>query len=202
MKFDPRSRQLGTALSASLTGWTQRSLIKSIQSGTVTVNGIAGPSSGTTTVTAVSTGNTLVFCLGQTIASGAGASNRGEMIEPTLLLTNGTTVTATVYSTADGVATVDVVVGFFLLEFVPGVLKQVQSGLISLTGAATSATATVTTVTTGKSLLYSTGRWTATNVYGSSPRIVLTNATTVTASRPGTGGSTDSRIAYVLAEWF
>lgn len=201
-RFDPRTALLGGGLWSRVSQWGQRSLIKSVQYGTITTNGTGNPNSATATITAVNVASALVFPLGMTIASNGG-SNQAEMIEPTLILTNATTVTSQTWSTYDGFGNVDVVAGFVVVEFVPGVVRSVQRGIITVAGAATSATATLAPgVNTAKTVLWSNGRYNTNQQLGNSPRVVLTNATTVTASRPFTATNTDSHIAWSVAEFF
>lgn len=83
---------------------------------------------------------------------------------------------------------------------VPGTIKSIQRGVINISGA--SATATVTAVVVAKSTLTMLGSSINAGA-GSDARdyahIVLTNSTTITATR-GNTGTTSSAVAWELVE--
>lgn len=87
---------------------------------------------------------------------------------------------------------------------VPGGIKSVQRGTISIAGTFASATATVVSVDTNKAELRMLGFTSsaAGAVNGTStPRIALTNATTITAERAGAGADVVV-VSYELTELY
>ncbi len=82
-----------------------------------------------------------------------------------------------------------------------GGIKSIQRGVISIAGAASSNTATITSVDTAKaviSCLGSTGTDASTN--SSSGYVALTNATTVTATRGGSSGT--GSVSWQVVEYY
>ena len=78
-----------------------------------------------------------------------------------------------------------------------GSIKSIQRGTIAITGAASSQTATITSVDTTKTQLRMLGASVTTNV-NEMPYIVLTNATTITATRVGSANTTT--VSWELTE--
>lgn len=80
------------------------------------------------------------------------------------------------------------------------VIKSIQYGTITLAGVASN-TATITTVSTTKSVLHFLGN-TATSTSGETfmTKLSLTNATTITADR--TNASATSVIGFCIAEYY
>lgn len=77
-----------------------------------------------------------------------------------------------------------------LTQFLPGSIKSIQRGTITIANSSTSNTATITSVDTAKSILFLLGaESTETSVANTNVRLALTNATTVTMSRGGSTGS-------------
>ena len=103
------------------------------------------------------------------------------------------------------VSTVDGVVDNCYTELgsgsgIPGTFKSVQRGTISLAGVASN-TATISAVTTSKSRLRYLGSTTDTDSASVNLNIVLTNSTTITASRGfATGGAITSVVSYEIEE--
>ena len=182
MRFGARVR--GSApVSTWLGGGSGR--IKSIQAGTITLN---SATSNTATVTAVSVENAILIWLGNTHAVASGGYRN---LNTRLALTNATTITATI-NTANAT---DTVVSFVLLEFYAGFIRSVQRGTI--TGATTAA---ITAVDTNKSFLVPMG-YTTDNAAGDTsqaPKLVLTDATTVTQ----TGGGAGTVSGYQVVQLF
>lgn len=182
-----RSRSLG--LYRTRIGLELPSLIKSIQRGTIAVT---TPSlSNTATITAVNMDRSRLRYLSlKTTGGGANAPTR-------LTLTNATTITAN--RSAEGGQ--DSTVSFEVTEYQPGVLKSVQRGTITLGPAANSNTATITAVNMAKTELNWLGLETD-DATGSDQfsEVVLTNATTITATRITSTGTTI--ISYEVVEWF
>lgn len=181
--------------------WGASSLIKSIQ--TVGVSVGASAATATATITAVNPNHTIL--LRESWYGNFGVGNSPGASLSDLTLTNATTVTATVYTTGTGT---DSFQRGYVVEFMPGVLKSAQYGNITIASSAASATATITAVNTAKALLLfcghtstASGAYSATDIKDLSAYMDLTNSTTVTALRPGTGANAlGSR--FCIAEMF
>lgn len=187
----------GTNATSLLLRQSQRSLIKSIQSGTTTIP--IGGTTNTSTVTGVVLANSVLLSLGWTMNSAA-ETNAGRY-NLRISLTNPTTITATAYDSGPASAPVT---SWMLVEFMPGVIKTRQEGTISLTTVA-SVTATVTAVTVQKSALFPigySGGQDPSLAQGASARLALTNATTITASKIGTSALVPMTVGYQLVEFF
>jgi hypothetical protein len=168
-------------------------LIRSVQRGTISIGPAA--SSNTATIVSVDPVNAVVRWLGQSYGTDGVVDERPGWTYVTL--TNATTVTATRGATSNtSTASYEVV------EFAPGVIRSIQRGTIAL-NAATSATGAVTEVNSSKSELTYTGE-TSGDGFGYPARylirVVLTNSTTVTATR---GNATNNMVSsYQLVEFF
>lgn len=184
-----RTRLLGP--SARLAQWLQRSQIKSIQRGTVTLNNVT---SATATITSVDLSNARITMLGVQVAT---TSTVAAEVFCRVALTNATTVTGFVTT---GEAN-NKVISFEVIEYYPGVIRLVQRGTIA-TAAASSNTATITSSDVTKSTLDFLGFVTSeaalqgTTIAG---QLVLTNATTVTWTL---GGSHTTTCGYQVILWF
>lgn len=168
--------------------WGASSLIKSVQTGTITI--AAAGTSNTTTITTVIPDNSVVIF--------GGCTPTGNDIPNAAFcrvdLTNATTVTAS-RAVASGNGN-DVI--YTVVEYWPGVLRSVQRSTIVVT-----TTATITAVNTAKAYVSSLGFTTtqATSVdaeHFQLPRVVLTNSTTVT----GTAGAVNATIGFEVVEFF
>lgn len=83
------------------------------------------------------------------------------------------------------------------MSYATSVIKSIQRGTISITG--TSATATITSVSTAKSAVAFLGF--QSNSYSiDAPSVTLTNATTVTATR--SVGTNTSICGYQVVEYY
>ena len=159
--------------------WGASSLIQSIQYGTVSVS---GTTSGTATITAVDTADSMLVFMGQSCTDTTSFFERGNV---GLSLTNSTTVTATKAGSNS-----NIVAGFCVVEFYPGVVKSVQRG----SRAGFNATSTITEVNTGKVWVMHLGY---VGVVGNTyfpeydaVRCELTNSTTLTMKNSNAGGAT------------
>lgn len=86
-------------------------------------------------------------------------------------------------------------------QFAPNSIKSIQRGVISITNGNTSNTATITSVDTTKSLLnYLGGNASSGNASDAAARIVLTDATTITANR--TGSNNSASFGYEIVEYY
>lgn len=171
--------------------WGASSLIKSIQRGTISIT--SGATSNTATIAAVDPNNTRIVFLNTIPPSGGGTETNACRVA----LTNSTTVTAFVNSTGAS----DRIVGYEVIEYLPGVIKSVQRGTLA-TSAAASGTATITAVDMNKATLDHLGYTMTTSANVSTDgwfKLILTDSTTVT----GNGLSAYTRTAgYQVIEWF
>lgn len=171
--------------------WGASSLIKSVQEGVVSLSTNA---SATATIAAVATGNSLIFATG---TSDDQASEVAQNTNCLIELTNATTVTAT----RDQSGGVTESASFVVVEFLPGVIKSVQRGTITIAGGATSNTAAITSVNTAKAFTTPLGSTTTAAADASNnARLATTNATTITATRVGTGNP--ATFGYQVVELF
>jgi hypothetical protein len=163
-----RTRLTGNLTDSRVSHWLKPTGVKSVQKFSIDTSATT-----TATITAVDTGNSYVQWTGST-STVAGTVNRetGRVV-----LTNSTTVTATESTDAT------IVIHGIVVEYWPGLIKTLQVGTVTLTGAAT-ATATITTVNTAKAILipegYSGNIGDAAQHGQSFYSLDLTNATTVT----------------------
>ena len=82
------------------------------------------------------------------------------------------------------------------------VIKSVQRGVITINNITSSATATISAVTTTKTQLNFLGAsTTGSTALESNPRIVLTNGTTVTATR-GNSADVTITVSYEVIEYY
>lgn len=148
-------------------------VIKSIQRGTITIAAASLTNTATLSPT-VDPANSLLHWLGE---SGTfSTSNRTDPGWAGLTFTSGTTITATRTDTNNPCT-----VSFEVIEYHPGILKSVQRGNKTLTGATT--TVTITSVTTTKAMLEylgHTGDTALFTVIRHTANMVLTNSTTIT----------------------
>lgn len=188
-RFDPRERGVGFPFQNLVSSWLKRSMIKGVvQRGTIT---ITGATTGTATITSIDPNNSRLRFLGAT-------STDNTLTAPKFLtrltLTNATTITATLV-TSPGASSV--VISFEITEYFPGVIRSIQRGTIT----DPTTTATINAVDVNKSEIDNLGNTSATGVFNDAQfaRVVLTNATTVTA----TIGVSDSQVtAFQVVEWW
>lgn len=151
-------------------------------------------SSSTQTITSVNVNNTILFYAG----SGGNNSSNAATVKQRATLTNGTTIT---YNT-NTAGSISCQYNLFVVEFASGVLNSsVQRGTITLSGA-TSRTATISSVTTTKTLMNSlqfTSTQTSSNLPNVLTRVSLTNSTTVTANKNTSTNATT--LSYEVAEF-
>ena len=163
--------------------WGQSSLIASVQRGTIS---LSGSNSGTATIAAVLTENSVLRMLGNSMNS----TQLGKACTA-LTLTNSTTITGSVDTAPTPTTTV---IGFEIVEYQAGVVKSVQR-----TTASVNTAVTITTVNTAKSelhLLGMTDAGTVDTISSYMPRVTLTNATTVTPTIVS-GNSQTTRVQVV-----
>jgi len=190
-----KTRGIGPLGSSGVVGlWGRSSLIKSVQRGT-------GSYASTVTIASVVPENSLLFYSGNLFS--ANNDNKQYWFQR-VSLTNATTLTFTLTGGA-GTTTA----GWQVIEFPPGVLKSVQRGTITLAAGAGSGTATITGVDTAKSvvnILGSSNNDTVTGGYAGGQETtsyaVLTNATTVTATRNAAAGAIAMVVSYEVVEFF
>lgn len=85
-------------------------------------------------------------------------------------------------------------------------IKSIQYGTVSITGTNTSGTATITSVSTAKTVLQFLGWTTDASVTDNQrrwhPRITLTDATTVTANRNSGATGYDCTVSFAVVEYY
>jgi hypothetical protein len=192
-------RLLGGGLSSRVSQFATRSFIKSIQRGTIAIAG--GSVTNTATITSVNLACAYVVWLGVTTTDTTAEPDRDWT---NVVLTNATTVTATRQSSVFGTSTVS----FEVIEFVPGVLKSLQTGTITIATSAATGTATLPIAVTTTKAQVIMGGWlsTQTDQTGQNastlPTLDLTNTTTVTATRATASASFTVTVGYTVIEWF
>lgn len=167
------------------------SLVKSVQRGTIA---ITGATSNTATITSVDTANTRLRLIGRIYDDGGAGTGTNAQYLVRIALTNATTVTASV-NTSPGGSTCTV--SFEVVEYVPGVVKSVQRGTVTI-GAGT---ATINAVNVSKAELDHLGLTdnAAALTSGGDTRLTLTNATTVTVA----AGVTSAQVTgYQVVEFY
>lgn len=151
-------------------------LIRSIQQISITIG--TGSTSNTATITAVTTANAVVVFGGFTSTTTTQTWNTDA---PALVLTNTTTVTAN-RNTSSGSFTTTV--NATVIEFASNIIQSMQPFQLTF-GASSSATATISSVTTANTVLQYQG-FISSDSSNDSPTVcstmVLTNATTVTGN--------------------
>lgn len=178
---------------ANLPTWIS---IVGYQSGVASI--ASGQGLGTGTITSVDVTKSIVLLGGKLVNNGAVCDSFA-----TAVLTDATTVTV---SDDAGFATTRSV-PFVVLTFAG--LNSLQTGTVTITdnGATVTATATITSVNTAKAICIWQGcrgeyGGTALNILSGMAEVVLTNATTVTATRgydPNAGGSL--KTVYTILEF-
>ena len=149
--------------------------VKSIQQGTISITG-TNPTA-TATISSITPANSVVLLLGLNNNDGGAYFASGHV---KLEITNSTTITAT----RNYIASSTTNIGYLVIEFQSACVKSKQSGNKVMTGP--SATETITSVTTAKSLLVLGGYIFAAPTSADASymaTVVLTNSTTITFSR-------------------
>ncbi len=166
-------RLIGPAGMGGMVGlWGVSSLIKSVQRGTISTTA----ASATATIAAVDVANTILVYNGMTQTQ---VNNNWSVGQGKVVLTDATTVTGSIYTNI-GTA----VWSYEVIEFLPGIVKSVQAGTITLYGTAPY-TATITAVNTSKTACMFLGYTMASELTPATDRatrIELTASTTVTAT--------------------
>lgn len=185
---------MGAGFLYGQTGGGKKSVIKSIQRGTISIP--INYSSGDATISSVDLNSAVIICNGSRGGLSSSTDAALNRVMARLSLTNSTTLNAKAYTTASSNATV---VSYMVVEF--DNVKSVQRGSISISSGAT-ASATITAVDLNKSLLLPSGFSTdaATNSQRALFTLELTNSTTITAQRAGTAASS-AIINYSLVEF-
>lgn len=199
MRYGSRTRS-GT--DGYVKNWGRRSassaLIRSVQRGTIS---LVGATSNTATITSVDADYAIVRYLGQSVSSGSAWSTDVPSTEfAKVVLTNATTVTATMNTAGS-----TIIVAYEVVEYWPSALNQVvQRGTITITSGNLTNTATITSVDTTKAVIeyggFSTDTSGANATSNTYPRLDLTNATTVTATRGGSAAG-NPVIVYQVVEF-
>lgn len=173
-KLHRRAVLTGSALSARVSQWTQRGVLKSLQAGAIDMNNVL---TNTATLSpTVDPNNALLIKVGQSTVT---STIDGEA-SSRVAFTSGTTITAVVNVALPSASPTH----FYVIEFVPGIVKSIQRNVIVLNGVAAN-TSAVNPVDVTKSALFSLGYNYATGAnddWTFHPTLVLTSATVVTAS--------------------
>ncbi len=168
-------------------------ILASLQQVSITI--AAGATSNTATITAVASGK--AYCHWQGV-TGQVATYNGSTCEVDITLTNTTTVTAT-RNTSD--ASNSVTVNCTVVEFVSSAIQNIQQGTITMTAAASN-TATITAVVAANTIVHYNGATTTDTSASFSiikNKLVLTNTTTITATR--TTGTNNLTARFVAIEF-
>lgn len=148
--------------------------VVSRQSGTITI-GISATSN-TATISAVTKNNSIIIFHG--CEATAGGSTSHQYYDARVVLTNGTTVTATV---ASALSTTIRTIGYTVIELASGALAQaVQHLSLSTTG--TSSNHAVTTVVTADTVVFANGH-TGTDENGNKVKLSLNSTTNIIADK-------------------
>lgn len=160
------------------------------------INMAGAVNSGTATITSVDLTRSYVVFLGEETNQAAAAAS----FDGYLALTNSTTVTATRLSNAG--PSDSYTVYFVVVTITAGLIKSLQSGSLAISNPATSAAATITSVTVGKAwVLYLGHTLSGSNqLNGAMVGLTLTNATTVTGTILGSGAGSIGSVYFVVLE--
>lgn len=166
--------------------WGATSIVRSVQRGSIA---LGGGTSATSTISSVDVNNSLLYYLGNKSASLNISASQIRME-----LTNATTITAVVGGASGSQSGV-----FEIVEFATGVIKSVQRGTITVSGA--SATETIQAVNTQRAVLICLGM--TTNSASVDEGICggeLTDSTTITVTR--TTSANQVVYGYQVVEWY
>ena len=170
--------------------WGASGIVESVQQGTVTMS---SASSGTATITAVDMSRSLLF---SQLISTAYSSAVPAISLSRLDFTNATTITATRTSAASSVYA-----SFVVVQFMPGVIKQIQRATVTINNGVASVDTTLVETNLNKSIATST--FLANNTTADSnvfTRSLLTTSTNLRSTRETTADI--NGVAYQVAEFF
>lgn len=170
--------------------------VKSVQRGTIA---ISSGTSATATIAKVDVANTVV-CYGGLKTTDTSAFINSMVADVTL--TDSTTLTINEGSNSGFTLTI----AYTVVEFWPGVLRSIQYSRIAIAGAGTTQTATITAVDTNLAAVFWLGQATigaapATDYGQEFATVVLTNATTLTATR-NEASAAGKTVGCVTVEFF
>ena len=174
MRYDARTRLQQGPIGSVVAQWSNPSFIKSIQTGTIELNGLT---TATGTIAAVNMNNALLLWGGVANASVAEQANQ---VGIRLTLTNATTVTATRIATE----AVGCLVRYLVMELNPGIIKQIQRFPGVDINGGVAVTQALTTVNTRKSFPLHLG--TTYNSANDSVAALLQVAVTITSATVAT----------------
>lgn len=198
IRYDPRMRLLGGPRNALVSLWSNPSILGTslVQGGTIAL---------TATTTNTATINS-VLDVGRAFVTNAGINNSYSGVDlqggvNRVVLTNVTTVTATCYNGG-----ANTVMAYFVTAYVPGVMRSVQTGTITIASPTLTGTATIASVNTSRTRVEIAG-WagssgTAEAIYVYQFTLVLTNATTITLTRQASGVGASVAGYYQAPETF
>ena len=186
---------LSHILAALIAASSSSSILKSVQTGEITI--AAGASSGTATINAVNTGRSICLFNGWRSADTSLVTTEDYI---RVDLTDSTTVTA---QTNSSNAATSRIARYTIVEFDPDAIKSVQQSTIAIGGSNTSATATITAVDTTRAFVVHLGQTHSTNNTNfnyNQGRLDLTNATTVTAQKDS-GSNPTLTVGFAVLEF-
>lgn len=180
--------------------------IKSLQQTTVTC--LDNAASGTVTITAVDTANSILIPAGFSWGNASAHSGLApSQIDAYLEFTNSTTITAK-KSGAFGAGAVGITYAITVLEFHPGFIKSIQRGIITFGVADLTKDAVITAVDTTKAFVLGlgfdggAGSAAGDNINVVFPRLSLQSSTAVRATRIAQNGVTQPIISYQVVELY
>ena len=180
--------------------WGASSLIRSRQQGNTSIG--AGSSTVDTTITAIDMANTILVHEGWYHNITNGARPRDSWVRIKLL--NSTTVRVIQDTAGSGV---DGVVYWTVLQFAPGVIRQIQRNSVTIGSGTGTGTTGISEIDLAKSLLiYNGWTYTGNEAYSSTdPKnwlvfMYASSSTVVTAARPGT--SNNVNLEFEMVEFF
>lgn len=160
-------------------------LIKSVQRGTIA---LTSATSATATITAVDPKNAELHLLGSGFSSNV---RTGDQCNPSIVLTNSTTVTASLNTSNPATCTVS----FEVIEYWPGVIRSIQRGTVAV-----GASATITEVVRARSKVNFLGFTMTSAVMQSDQTVLLALATATSVSCTG-GGSLGQTAGFEVVEF-
>lgn len=196
MRYADRFLSSGAGIDLVST-WGRQGFIKSVQTGTIDLN---GATSNTATITTASLTNTILLNAG--VAASAGALGALNSTGIRITLTNATTVTGVRFGN-DAHA---MVVRFFVVEFFPGVIRSIQRFTAIELNVAPPVTQAITSVNTGKTMLVHLGAaqndaGTYTGANDSTVDVSLTSSILVTLVI-GTGPGVSTLVNFDVVEFY
>jgi hypothetical protein len=176
------------------------SIISSVQQISITIGGSSN--SNTTTITSVDTSRSMVLWNGFTTdaqADDAGNKFGNNIVSGYLTLTNSTTVTAT-RGGNDGAKTVTLY--GTVIEFAASAVTSIQRGTIAIGSGSTTNTATLSSITTSRSVVFHTGYTiSGSGGPGELPGLLIISSSTQLTAQRGVSSSLTVTVGYAVVEF-